>query len=172
MKTITPIITYFAANSTIPCKFLIHRQANSIDLPVAHGIVLNQLVKNIAGVSWSETLKVWHIADAYTHPEWCKLLSIYRHTNAITNYDKINTETRELENKYTHCMEVKRYSKSTVESYSNILPIFFSYYNTIYGLDVTNQKVMDVNMHYILKKKTSIPKDQLKLDDYQFVQYT
>jgi hypothetical protein len=38
MKTITPIITYFAANSTIPYKFLKHHQANSIDLPVAHDI--------------------------------------------------------------------------------------------------------------------------------------
>ncbi len=168
MKTITPIITYFAANSTIPCKFLIPHQANKIDLPVAHDIVLNPLVKNIAGVSWSKTLKVWHNACAYTHRVRCQLLSIYRHTNAITNYDKINTENWDLLNKYTHCMEVKRYSKSTVESYSNALTFFFNNYHFKYAYEITNQGVMDVNMHYILKKKVSIPLDKLKLNDYRY----
>lgn len=170
MKTITPIITYFAANSTIRCKFLIHHQANSIDLPVVHDIVLNPLVKNNVGVSWSKTLRAWYIADVYTHPVRCKLLCIDRHTKAKTNNNKINTETRELVNNYTHCMEVKRYSKSTVESYSNTLPVFSNNYHSKYSNDITNKGIMDVNMHYILKRKVSIPLDKLKLNDYKFVQ--
>ncbi|MFN7312213.1 MAG: hypothetical protein ACK5UI_01920 [Bacteroidota bacterium] len=165
MKAITSIIAYFAVNSTIPCKFLIHQQANSIDLPVANDMALNQLVKNIARVSWSKTLKAWHIADAYTHRVRCKLLSIDKNTNAITNNNKINTETRELLNQYTHWMEVKRYSKSTIESYTNALPVFFSDYHTKYAHKITNHEVMDVNMHYILKKKPSIPLDKLKLNE-------
>jgi site-specific recombinase XerD len=52
-------------------------------------------------------------------------------------------------------MEVKRYSKSTIESYNNALPVFFSDYHTKHADEITNKDVLDFNTHYILKKNLS-----------------
>ena len=148
-------IHYFVEQKTIVVQLVEHHSEARIALYFKNTAELNTLVRAIPGARWSRTLKAWHIADVETHRVMCKVLSIDRNTNAIKNNRKINTETRELLNKYTNWMEVKRYSKSTIESYTNALLVFFSYYHTKHADEITNQDVMDFNTHYILKKNLS-----------------
>jgi integrase/recombinase XerD len=148
-------IHYFVEQKTIVVQLVEHHSGARIALYFKNTAELNSLVRAIPGARWSRTLKAWHIADVETHRIMCKVLSIDRNTNAIKNNRKINTETRELLNKYTNWMEVKRHSKSTIESYTNALPVFFSDYHTKHADEITNKDVMDFNTHYILKKNLS-----------------
>jgi integrase/recombinase XerD len=143
------------ANKTITPKLVEHDNQKRIALYFANTSTLNQLVRAIPGARWSRTLKAWHIADVEIHRKICNLLSIDRNTNAIKNNRQISIETQDLLNKYTNWMEVKRYSKSTIESYTNALLVFFSYLHTKDADQINNQDVMDFNTNYILKKNLS-----------------
>ncbi|MFN3446619.1 MAG: site-specific tyrosine recombinase/integron integrase [Bacteroidia bacterium] len=143
------------ANKTITVKLVTHDNQQRIALYFANTATLNQLVRAIPGSRWSKTLKAWHITDNETHRNACNLTPVNAHTNAIKNNLKISTQTQELLNKYTNWMEVKRYSKSTIESYTNALLVFFSYHHLKNVDQITNQDVMDFNSQYILKKNLS-----------------
>lgn len=142
-------------NKTITAKLVTHDNQPRIALYFANTATLNQLVRAMPGARWSRTLKAWHIADVEMHRNACKLPPSNSNTNAIKNNLKISTKTQELLNKYTNWMEVKRYSKSTIESYTKALLVFFSYHHLKNVDQITNQDVMDFNTHYILKKDLS-----------------
>lgn len=143
------------ANKTITAKSVVHYDSNRIALYFNHSSELNQLIRQIPGARWSQTLKAWHIADVEAHRLICNLPLINRNKNAIKNNRKISHQTQELLNKYTNWMEVKRYSKSTIESYTKALLVFFSFHQTKNVDQITNQDVMDFNTHYVLKKNLS-----------------
>lgn len=145
----------FVTNKTITAKLVTHDSQQRIALYFENNAAINQLVRTIPGARWSRTLKAWHVADVEIHRKICNLLSVDRNTNAIKNNRQISTETQDLLNKYTNWMEVKRYSKSTIESYTNALLVFFSYHHTKNADQITNQDVMDFNTHYVLKKNLS-----------------
>jgi integrase/recombinase XerD len=155
MSNPSSAISDFIANKTIIAKLVTHDNQQRIALYFENTAALNQLVRNIPGARWSRTLKAWHVADVEIHRKMCNLLSVDRNTNAIKNNRQINTETQNLLNKYTNWMEVKRYSKSTIESYTNALLVFFSYHHLKNVDQITNQDVMDFNSQYILKKNLS-----------------
>jgi integrase/recombinase XerD len=148
-------LTGLIANKTIVAKLVVHDNQQRIALYFANTATLNQLARAIPGARWSRTLKAWHIADNETHRNTCNLKPNNAHTNAIKNNREISTQTQELLNIYTNWMEVKRYSKSTTESYTNALLVFFSYHNQKNVDQITNQDIMDFNTHYILKKNLS-----------------
>lgn len=148
-------LQHFVTNKTITAKLVTHDSQLRIALYFENNAAINQLVRTIPGARWSRTLKAWHVADVEIHRKMCNLLSVDRNTNAIKNNRQISTETQDLLNKYTNWMEVKRYSKSTIESYTNALLVFFSYHHTKNADQITNQDVMDFNTHYVLKKNLS-----------------
>lgn len=136
-------------------KPVMHDGAKRIALYFANTPALNQMVRNIPGARWSRTLQAWHIADVDTHRNMCNLLPTNAHMNAVKNNRQISAQTQDLLNKYTNWMEVKRYSKSTIESYTNALLVFFSYFNSKDVEQITNQDIMDFNTHYVLKRNLS-----------------
>ena len=148
-------LTELIANKTIMAKLVVHDNQHRIALYFANTATLNQLVRAIQGARWSRTLKAWHITDNEIYRSACNIQPINAHTNAIKNNREISAQTQELLNKYTNWMEVKRYSKSTIESYTNALLVFFSYHNQKNVEQINNQDVMDFNTHYILKKNLS-----------------
>ncbi len=143
------------ANNTIMAKLVVHDNQYRIALYFANTATLNQLVRAIQGARWSRTLKAWHITDNEIYRSACNIQPSNANTNAIKNNREISAQTQELLNKYTNWMEVKRYSKSTIESYTNALLVFFSYHNQKNVEQINNQDVMDFNTHYILKKNLS-----------------
>jgi integrase/recombinase XerD len=148
-------IAQLITNKTIMAKLVLHDNQQRIALYFANTATLNQLVRAIPGARWSRTLKAWHIADNETHRNACNLKPNNAHTNAIKNNREISTQTQELLKMYTNWMEVKRYSKSTIESYTHALLVFFSYHNKKNVDQITNQDVMDFNTHYVLNKNLS-----------------
>lgn len=155
MNTSNSELNHFIANKTITASLVLHDNQQRIALYFSNTDKLNQLVRAIPGARWSRTLKAWHIADVEIHRKMCNLLIVDRNTNAIKNNRQISTETQYLLNKFTNWMEVKRYSKSTIESYTNALLVFFSYHHTKNADQITNQDVMDFNTQYILRKNLS-----------------
>jgi len=151
VKQIAQLVT----NKTIMVKLVTHNNQQRIALYFENTAALNLLVRTIPGARWSKTLKAWHITDNETHRKIFNLTPIIANNNAIKNNRKISTETQDLLNKYTNWMEVKRYSKSTIESYTKALLVFFSHYQLKSVDQITNQDVMDFNTHYILKKDLS-----------------
>ncbi len=148
-------LTELIANKTIMAKLVVHDNQYRIALYFANTATLNQLVRAIQGARWSRTLKAWHITDNEIYRSACNIQPSNANTNAIKNNREISAQTQELLNKYTNWMEVKRYSKSTIESYTNALLVFFSYHNQKNVEQINNQDVMDFNTHYILKKNLS-----------------
>ena len=155
MSNIIAQLTELIANKTIMAKLVVHDNQHRIALYFANTAILNQLVRAIPGARWSRTLKAWHIIDNELYRSACNILTNNAHTNAIKNNRDISAQTQELLNKYTNWMEVKRYSKSTIESYTNALLVFFSYHNQKNVEQINNQDVMDFNTHYVLKKNLS-----------------
>ena len=73
------------------------------------------------------------------------------------------------QNQIHHFLEQKTIVVQLVEHHSEArIALFFSDYHTKHTDEITNQDVMDVNTHYILKKNLSIPLDKLKLNDYKY----
>ena len=57
--------------------------------------------------------------------------------------------------KFKDWMRQKRYSESTIESYTEALAIFFRYYNKKKIEDISNDDIIEFNIDYILNKKLS-----------------
>ncbi len=56
---------------------------------------------------------------------------------------------------YKNWMEQKRYSESTISSYSEALCIFFRYFNKKKPDEIVNKDIIDFNINYIVRKKLS-----------------
>jgi site-specific recombinase XerD len=52
-------------------------------------------------------------------------------------------------------MRQKRYSESTIDSYSEVIAIFFAYYGDKQIFEITNSDILSFNTNYIIRKKLS-----------------
>jgi site-specific recombinase XerD len=67
----------------------------------------------------------------------------------------INVQTKEEIIRFKHWMRQKRYSESTIDSYSEVIAIFFAYYGDKQIFDITNSDILSFNTNYIIRKKLS-----------------
>jgi integrase/recombinase XerD len=104
-------------------------------------------IKTIEGSRWSQSLRVWHLPDTEENRLRFKL---------PLHYTTIPSEEGIIQiEKFKQWMHSKRYSESTVTSYSEALKSFLIYYREKPIAEITNDDVIVYNNDFILKNNLS-----------------
>ncbi len=151
-----------------------HRQKDCIAVKFKYEPAIFNLLKKIEGGRWSNTHKAWLLDhDQNTVDKVCKLLN---EGNTITFKNELNkSEKLKTHNELQAChtlanlneeaklklkefeswMRSKRYSDSTIDTYTDALRTFLRFYAGKTIAEITNTDVVIFNNEYILKNKFS-----------------
>lgn len=112
-------------------------------------------VRKLVGVRWSQTFKAWHIPDNESYRKQFGLPLTDTVTDSLNHQGNLPEKSRLQIEKCISWMRSKRYSDSTIDSYSKVLSVFFTFYRTKSLHDVNNDDVLEFNERYILDRKLS-----------------
>jgi integrase/recombinase XerD len=126
-------------------KAIKHNKEKRIAIYFEKDATLIARVKKLTGVRWSETLKAWHVPDNPENRERFKITPELILNDNHTAYIK----------KFEQWLYSKRYSASTIKTYSEALKSFLLFYNDISIEAITNEAVIKYNNEYILKNELS-----------------
>lgn len=101
--------------------------------------------KKLEGAKWSATLKVWHLPDT----------AEYRQKFKLPTEKQLTTEAQQHTQKFIQWLRSKRYSESTIKTYTEAIRIFLLFFSTKQLSEIENEDVITFNNDYILKKKLS-----------------
>jgi integrase/recombinase XerD len=104
-------------------------------------------IKTFEGARWSRTMNAWHLPDTPENRLHFGLPSL-----AST---QANAEGQQAIEKFKQHLRSKRYSESTIGTYSDGLRSFLVFYNTKPIAEITNEDIILYNNNYILKKGLS-----------------
>lgn len=104
-------------------------------------------IKQVAGVRWSYTMKYWHVPDSEENRERFGLVSL---ASTLPSEEGLEALTH-----FKKHLRSKRYSESTIVTYSDALKSLFVFYNTRTIAELNNDDVMIFNNEYILKNNLS-----------------
>ena len=129
-------------------------------------------VKNLKGVKWSHAKKAWHVPFHADAP--MTVINFFALKGIKVNYlnektpapkpisVKPNTQLKELDENlagkiksFKQWMRSRRYSESTVGTYTDALKIFLRFYSDKNIHEITNDDLIVFNNDYILKNKLS-----------------
>lgn len=128
-------------------KIIKHRGESRIAVLFEKDTDLIARIKQVAGSRWSQTLKVWHLPDSEQNRERFGLVLLGATLPSDEGIIQIE--------KFKQYLRSKRYSESTIVTYSEALKSFFVFYNTKAIASITNEDVIVYNNEYILKNKLS-----------------
>jgi integrase/recombinase XerD len=162
---------------TIRLKPLVHKNEERLFLEFAYDTELITLAKNIPGILWSQTRKGWHIPasqelidtvaelfEGKAHIEYAGLNTVKIKAGAIEKQRAITEEpiaakvsetTQYKLNKFINWMQSRRYSESTVKTYSESIRTFVRFYAYKAVEDIDNDDLIRFNNEYILANKYS-----------------
>lgn len=121
--------------SPIQYRLIVHRNESRILVQFPNIQKLNEQIRKVKDARWSSTYQAWHIPDTTANREKCGILPSSVNTlNSCTNINtkvtiadissnKYNRYTRlSLDNKkafidFTHKLQLKKYSASTIKTY-------------------------------------------------------
>lgn len=103
--------------------------------------------KKLSGRRWSPKLKVWHLPDRENYRKMFQLPLKYE--------ENLLPETSAKIKEYILWMQSKRYSESTIKTYSDALKVFFNFFSKTAYQEITNDDIIHFNNEYILKRKLS-----------------
>jgi integrase/recombinase XerD len=104
-------------------------------------------IKTIDGSRWSQSLGVWHVPDSEENRVRFKLKPL---SHSIPSEEGI----LQIE-KFKQWLLSKRYSPSTIKTYSEALKSFLIFYREKPVAEITNEDVIIYNNEYILKNNLS-----------------
>jgi integrase/recombinase XerD len=104
-------------------------------------------IKQLEGVRWSQSLVAWHLPDTEENRE--------RFNIAPLSYSLPSGEGIEKIEKFKQFLRSKRYSESTVATYSDALKSFLVFFREKAVAEITNEDVVLYNNEYILMNKFS-----------------
>ena len=116
------------------------------------------LIKTIEGYKYSSSKKLWH------YPNNEETLSAIKQTlQGVANITEenlalppaLNDEAKQKVKQYMQWLKSKRYSDSTIDTYTNALQAFLKFYNTKPVAEITNEDVIIFNNEFVLKYKLS-----------------
>lgn len=125
-----------------------HREKLQLVFQFAYNEDLIALVKTIPGARWSQRLKSWYVLDSEKH-----LALVKRTFNGKAKLDlrllkakrpfvrELHDGQRELLNDFYKFLKGKRYSKSTIDTYTNFVADFVSFYREKPLKDLNNRAV-------------------------------
>jgi len=125
-------------------KLIRYRGESRIGLYFEKNADLIARVKKIEGSRWSQNLKVWHVPDTAANRT---RFSVVVNEPSAEGYLQLEQFQRYLRS--------KRYSESTVKTYSEALKSFLTFYKEKSVYDITNDDVIIYNNSFILKNHLS-----------------
>jgi integrase/recombinase XerD len=128
-------------------KLIKHEGTSRIAVLFEKNSELIARIKTIAGSRWSNTLGVWHLPDT---DENRLRFQLPLHSTTIPSGEGI----LQIE-KFKQWMHSKRYSESTITSYSEALKSFLLFYREKPIVEITNDDVIVYNNDFILKNNLS-----------------
>jgi integrase/recombinase XerD len=127
---------------------------------------LISLVQQLPGIAWSNTLNAWH--TAYSIELLHRIKSIFEN-KAVLNASALREKIAALKNgpagikeialteeamkkvvKFSDWMKSRRYSESTIGTYTDALKVFLKYFHHKQINEITNDDVIEFNNKYIL----------------------
>jgi len=144
----------------IQLERLIHQKQVRLLIRFGFDDSIKQLVKQLDGALWSNTLKSWHVDDTDEN-----LTKIYTLFNDKVDIDdallkpivvvEISNEAELKITEFTHWLKSKRYSPNTIKTYVDSIRSFLKFYHNKPIAEITNQDVITFNNEYILAKNYS-----------------
>ena len=128
-------------------KIVTHRGEKRIAVYFDKNIELISRIKHLVGSRWSNSLKFWHLPDT---EDYRKQFGLVLHVATIPSEEGIAG----IE-KFKQYLRSKRYSESTVKTYSEALRSFLVFYRSKPLSAIDNEDVIVYNNEYILKNKLS-----------------
>ena len=122
-----------------------HRGENRIAVYFEKNAEWIARIKKLENVKWSATLKAWHLPDNDENRKRFKL-------DPTLN---LSEEQALKIAEFMRWLKSKRYSESTIKTYSEAIKIFLLYYSGKSVADITNDDLIKFNNDYILKKNLS-----------------
>lgn len=144
---------------------IIHKGKARIAVYFENRADLNERIKKQPDAQWSQTLKAWHLPDTDANR---KLLKINAPINAVTpkkenivatanpvNTLRLSEESITKTESFKRWLRSKRYSESTIKTYTEALISFLKYFDNKPLHTINNQDIIDFNNDYILAQKLS-----------------
>lgn len=128
-------------------KIVQHKQQHRIAVYFEKNMQLIERIKQFEGVQWSQTLKAWHIPDTEENRIRFKITPL--------SYSLPSTEGIACIERFKQWLRSKRYSESTLSSYSEALKSFLVFYREKAVAEITNEDVIVFNNEFILKNNLS-----------------
>jgi len=155
----------------ITLKYKHHNKAEQILIYFKYDDAIINLVRTIPNRKWSSTLKCWYIersADALNTIQ--KTLSDYTiDDSALLNASVLNLKysasslthnQRTILNEFTKYLKGKRYSESTINTYTFLITDFLAYYHQTPLDKLTNRSIELYIEDIYIKRKYSISKQR------------
>lgn len=128
-------------------KTIKHKGENRIAVYFEKNAELIARIKKIDGARWSQQKMAWHIPDTEENRVRFKITPL---SDTIPSQEAI----LQIE-KFKQWMRSKRYSESTVITYSEALKSFLIFYREKAVAEITNEDVIVYNNEHILKNNLS-----------------
>jgi integrase/recombinase XerD len=104
-------------------------------------------IKELEGSRWCQTLGVWHLPDTFENR---MLFQVDETPIKLPSPEGI----AQIE-KFKHWLSSRRYSNSTIRTYTEALKSFLTFFNEKPVSEITNQDIVLFNYEYILNNKLS-----------------
>lgn len=132
-------------NKNVTFSITKHNGKSIILIQFERDNALNERVKKLADVKWSQTKRAWYVPDT---PE-------YRSRFKLEQEVKLTDEQLTKQKAYKDWLSSKRYSASTIKTYTEALSTFLKYYHHKPIVEITNNDIIAFNNDYILKNELS-----------------
>lgn len=132
---------------TWAAKLIKHNSESRIAVYFEKNQDLIARIKQIEGARWSQQKTVWHLPDTSENRERFKIEPL---KNSLPSAEGII----QIE-KFKQWLRSKRYSESTLVTYSEALKSFLIFYREKPVAEINNEDVIIYNNEYILKNKLS-----------------
>ena len=128
-------------------KIITHRGTKRIAVYFEKNAEWIARIKEIDGARWSQSLVAWHLPDTEENRVRFKIAPI--------SFSFPSTEGIEQIEKFKQWLRSKRYSESTITTYSEALKSFLVFYRNKPIINITNEDVIVYNNEHILKNNLS-----------------
>lgn len=128
-------------------KLIQHRSESRIAVQFEKDVTLIKRIKQFEGARWSQQKRLWHLPDTPQNRDHFK---IEHYENTIPSADGIV----QLQ-KFTQWLSSRRYSQSTIKTYTEALRSFFIFYRNKDIAEITNEDVITYNTAFILNNNFS-----------------
>ena len=128
-------------------KIITHKGSKRIAVYFEKNAALIARIKEFEGARWSQSLVAWHLPDTEENRE--------RFNIAPVSYALPSTEGIAQIEKFKQFLRSKRYSESTIATYSEALKSFLVFFRNKPTAEITNEDVIVYNNEHILKNNLS-----------------